>query len=73
MVEIRSGFWNRGYNSVRSLPPTGQSWRIRVSTRLTEQFSVLELAHMLEAAGENLAERVIDHIPDRRGSGSPLL
>ena len=39
----------------------------RVFNQFTEQFSVLELAHMVEAAGEKFGlSVVIDHIPDPR-------
>jgi UDP-sulfoquinovose synthase len=39
----------------------------RVFNQFTEQFSVLDLAHMVEAAGKKLRLKVeIDHIPDPR-------
>jgi UDP-sulfoquinovose synthase len=39
----------------------------RVFNQFTEQFSVLDLAHMVEAAGKKLSLKVeIDHIPDPR-------
>ena len=39
----------------------------RVFNQFTEQFSVLDLAHMVEAAGKKLKLKVeIDHIPDPR-------
>jgi UDP-sulfoquinovose synthase len=39
----------------------------RVFNQFTEQFSVLELAHMVQAAGKDLGLRVhVEHIPDPR-------
>jgi UDP-sulfoquinovose synthase len=69
------GGQTRGYLDIRDtvrcvelacLKPA-RAGECRVFNQFTEQFSVLELAHMVQAAGRNLNLHVeIDHLPDPR-------
>jgi UDP-sulfoquinovose synthase len=69
------GGQTRGYLDIRDtvrcielacLNPAGPG-ECRVYNQFTEQFSVLQLAHMVQAAGEKLSLKVeIQHLPDPR-------
>ena len=49
------------------MPESGGAGECRVYNQFTEQFSVLELAHMVQVAGKQLGLNVeVDHIPDPR-------
>jgi UDP-sulfoquinovose synthase len=51
---------------IACLNPAGRG-EFRVFNQFTEQFSVLELAHMVQTAGQKLGLEVrVDHIPDPR-------